>query len=362
MRIVLVTSLERGGPIEQSRLLSRELARGGASVTVVCANAGLAERLATEGVRAEVLPLRHQADATGAARIWKLSRGAHVVHAQDRRAGLWTRLGPRPRRGGIRVYTVHGLPEPYHPPPVGQAHPGLRATVLYRGLDAALCARADGIVVPSQTIASTMVARVGFPAAKIAVVPNGVEPSAPVSGAGELIGTLSLLEPVKGVDVFLRAAARLVERHPDWRFVTFGSGSQAQPLQALAHELGIAERVERPGFLPAREALERLRVYVMCSYSENAPIALLEAMAGGVPVVASAVGGVPEIVDEHTARIVPAGDPRALADAIERACTDTLGTAERVRAARERVALRFTAVRNAQAIMALYERLLARRR
>jgi glycosyltransferase involved in cell wall biosynthesis len=359
MRVALVTSIERGGPIEQALLLSRGLAQAGASVLVTCASPELAERFAAGGVRAEVAPLRHQADAVGAARVWRLARGFDVVHAHDRRAGLWVRIGPRPRRRGIRVYTVHGLPEPYHPPPAGRERPGWRAALLYRGLDAHLCARADAVIVPSRTVADDLAARLGYPTDKLTVVPNGVEPPPFALGAGELIGTFSLLEPVKGIDVFLRAVVPLSRAHPDWRFVTFGVGSDAQRLDTLAHELGLADRLERPGFIPSAQALSRLRVYVLSSYAENAPLALLEAMARGVPVVASAVGGVPEIVDESVARMVPAGDPQALAKAIEQACADAAGTAARVRAAHARVMERFTAARNARAIAELYERLLA---
>jgi glycosyltransferase involved in cell wall biosynthesis len=330
-------------------------------VLVTCANPELAERFASGGVRAEVLPLRHQLDGAGAARVWRLARGADVVHAQDRRAGLWTRVGPRPRRGGVRVYTVHGLPEPYHPAPVGQERPGWRARLLYRGLDARLSARADAVIVPSRAIAGDLITRLGYPAEKLVVIPNGIELPPPAPDGGKLIGTLSLLEPVKGIDIFLRAAANLAVRHPDWRFATFGSGSDAERLSALTRELGLTELVQRPGFVPAQEALRQLRVYVMCSYSENAPLALLEAMASGVPVVASAVGGVPEIVDESVARMVPAGDPQALANAIEQVCADSTETQVRVRAARERVEQRFTAESNADTVADLYERLLASR-
>jgi glycosyltransferase involved in cell wall biosynthesis len=348
-------------------LLSRGLAKLGASVLVTCANAELAESFATEGVRAEVAPLRHQADLPGAARVARLARGADVVHAHDRRAGLWTRLAPRPRRGGVRVYTTHGLPEPYLPPPAGPSRPGLRATLLYRGLDAALSARSDAIVVPSQAIARTLIERVGYPAGKIVVVPNGIELQARTAvdaahttadGTG-LIGTLSLLEPVKGLEVFLRAAALLAEGHPEWRFAVYGSGSQAEPLKALARELGLDERLRWPGFVPSERALATLRVFVICSYVENAPLALLEAMASGVPVVASSVGGIPEIADEGVARMIAPGDPPALAGAIERTLLDADETASRTQAARRRVEERFTAERNARTLSELYARLLA---
>jgi glycosyltransferase involved in cell wall biosynthesis len=358
MRVVLVTSIDRGGPIEQSLLLAHGLARRGASVQVTCANAHLAERFACDGVRAEVLPLRHQADARGAARVWRLARGADVIHAHDRRAGLWTRLGPRPRSGGIRVYTAHGIPEVYHPPPVGSGHPGLRATLLYRGLDASLCARSDAVIVPSRAVAEDLATRLGYHRNKLVVIPNGIKVPGTTTTGGLLIGTFSVLEPFKGIDMFLRATARLAPNHPDWQFVVFGSGSQASQLTILADDLGIADRVERPGFVPGSEALSRMRVYVLSSYWENAPMALLEAMAAGVPVVATAVDGVPEIVDDTTAQLVPAGDPAALAVAIERLCADEKLRDAQVRAARLRVEQHFTAERNTEAIGALYERLL----
>ena len=72
---------------------------------------------------------------------------------QDRRSGLWVRLGPRPRPGGLRVYTIHGLPDEYLGLPGQPASPGIRARFAYRGLDAALCRRADVIFVPSRAFA-----------------------------------------------------------------------------------------------------------------------------------------------------------------------------------------------------------------
>jgi len=362
VRVVLVTTIDRGGPIEQSLLLARGLAGKGASVLVTCENAELAERFSGGGVEAEVVPIRHQADLAGARRVWRLSKGADVVHAHDRRAGLWVRIGPRPRPGGIRVYTSHGIPEPYRPPPVGPERQSLKDVVLYKYLDSSLCARVDAVIVPSRAVADDHVRRLGFPQEKMVVIPNGVELPPFEPGRGDLVGTFSVLETYKGIDVFLRAAAELGERHPEWRFAAFGSGSQERELKALASELGIAERVHMPGYVAGPEALARLRVYVLCSYWENAPMALLEAMASGVPVVASAVDGVPEIVDDSVARMIPSGDPHALAAAVEELCADEQLSARLVAAARERVQERYTAERNANAIGELYERLLARRR
>lgn len=361
MRVVLVTTLERGGPIEQCLLLAGALAAGADDVLAVCANGELAERFRAAGAAAEVVPFRNQADAAAARRVWRLARGADVVHAHDRRSGLWVRIGPRPRAGGLRVYTAHGIPFEYHPPPAGPARPGLKATVLYRGLDSALSARCDAVIVPSRAVADDLVARLGYPREKLHVIPNGIELPPFEPGGGDLIGTLSVLERFKGIDVFLRAAAELGALHPEWRFAAFGVGSDEERLRGIAASLPLDGRLEWPGFVPFPEALARLRVYVLSSYWENAPMALLEAMAAGVPVVATGVYGVPEVVDDTVAEVVPPGDPSALAGAIERLVEDAAHRDQLVRAARERVESRFTAKRNAAAIRDLYERLLARR-
>jgi glycosyltransferase involved in cell wall biosynthesis len=360
MRIVFVTSLDRGGPIEHTLCLSGALAAEGADVGVVCADPAVTSRFASIGVQARHIPLRRSFDPSAARRIWRYARGADVVHAQDRRSGLWVRLGPRPRPGGIRVYTVHGLPDEYLPPPVGPSYAGLRATIAYRGLDAFLCRRGEAVIVPSRAVERLLVERLRFPPRKLAVIPGGVAPppSSPVEPNGTLVGTVNTLEPVKGLDVFLRAAARLSDARPNLRFAIIGTGSAQDRLRALAESLGIAARVEFPGHLPKDQALERLSVFVLSSYMENCPMALLEAMAAGVPAVATRVGGVPEIAVDGTAQLVEPGDEAALAAGIDRLLDDPALRERQALAARERILRRFTAAESARATLALYEALL----
>ena len=124
MRVALVTSLERGGPLEHAIVLARGLVAAGAEVLAVCATAAAARRFTAAGARALVLPLRHQLDLVQAVRVRRALAGSDVVHAQDRRSGLWTRALPGPA-GAVRVYTVHGLPDAYLPPPAGQARPSV---------------------------------------------------------------------------------------------------------------------------------------------------------------------------------------------------------------------------------------------
>ncbi len=133
-----------------------------------------------------------------------------------------------------------------------------------------------------------------------------------------VVGTLSVLEPVKGLDVFLRAAARVAASRPDVRFVINGTGSLGDELRALAAGLGLAERVSFPGHVPAAEALAGMSVFALPSYMETSGLALMEAMAAGVPSVATAVGGVPETAAGGAAELVAPGDAGALAAAIAR--------------------------------------------
>lgn len=355
MRVLQVTSLAGGGPLEHSLVLSRALRDAGAAVSAVCAEEGIAARFAEAGAEAEVLPLSGPTDLRGGRRLRRFSHSFDVIHAQDRRSGLWTRTWP-PRRGQVRVYTVHGLPDPYLPPPIGVARPGLRDRAAYRGLDSWLARRCDAVISPSMFLAEQLVGRLGYPAEQISVVPNGVEPL-PEIPPGELIGTISLLQPVKGLDVFVRAAALVHEQRPGARFAVFGTGPTGPALEAQAHELGMGEALSFPGHVPVLDALRSLRLYVLCSWLENCPMSLLEAMAAGRPAVASAVGGVPEIAGDAVPLVRP-GDEHALAREILR-LLESAEHAEKVgRRSRERLLAGFTAERNAAELLALYERLL----
>jgi glycosyltransferase involved in cell wall biosynthesis len=348
MRVALVCSLETGGPLEHTLVLAGALVRAGVEVRAVCASPAVAGRFAAAGAEPRVAPLRRPGDLAGARRLHAALAGADVVHAQDRRSGLWTRL--LPRRAPV-VYTVHGLPEAYLPPPAGPGRPGARGALAYRGLDAALARwRTDALIVPSRALAATLERRLGFP--PMTVIPNGIEPGAALPARGGAVGTLSVLEPVKALDTFLEAAARLAPGRPGLELAIFGSGSLAGPLRAQADALGL--RVYMPGHVPPRTALSRLAVLALPSLMENSPMALLEAMAAGVPVVASAVGGVPELAPPGTAVLVPPRDPAALAAGIERLLDDADVREAQVAAARARVEEHFTADRMARDTLAVY--------
>lgn len=359
MKVGLVTSLDSGGPVEHALVLAQGLSDAGIAVRAVCATSTLATRFAATGAEVVVLPLRSAWDLPRGLGVRHATLDVDVIHAQDRCAGLWTRVLPRSRETGL-VYTVHGLPDPYLPPPAGPGRPGLRAMLAYRGLDAALTRRADCVVTPSSAVAEALVSRLGYPKGALIVIGNGVR-LRPLSPPGAAVGTLSVLEPVKGLDIFLHAARRLAFERPGLPIVVFGAGSQEATLRRLSRDLGIADRVEFAGHTRADDALARLAVLALPSLMENGPMAMLEAMAAGVPVVASRVGGIPAMAPAGTASLVPAGNAEALGDAIGALLDDAPGRGAQAAHARAHVEREASQAVMTERIVAVYHRARAAR-
>jgi glycosyltransferase involved in cell wall biosynthesis len=181
-------------------------------------------------------------------------------------------------------------------------------------------------------------------------------------GDGPVIGTVSHLIPWKGQEIFLRAAAQLLQAHPGWRFVVVGDPifqfrTERERLERLAGELGISDRVTFAGHredIPA--VMSALDLFVLPSLYEPFGRVLIEAMGARKPVVASRAGGVPEIVlDGETGVLVPPGEPEALADAIADLVVDR-ERAERLAAAgRARVEKHFSLEATVQGVLEAYE-------
>ena len=149
--------------------------------------------------------------------------GVDVVHAQDRRAGLWTRLLP-PARAAV-VFTVHGLPEPFLPPPAGSERPGLRARLAYRGVDALLARRADAVITVSHAVERELVTRLGWPAERITVIPNGVALEARRSrSAASSSGRSPASRRSRGSTSSWRRRRLLAATRPATRFALYGAG------------------------------------------------------------------------------------------------------------------------------------------
>jgi glycosyltransferase involved in cell wall biosynthesis len=165
------------------------------------------------------------------------------------------------------------------------------------------------------------------PQARVAVVPNAVVVPSQAAGRAEAgrILFLGRIEAAKGVAELLEAAALLAPRFPQLRLVLAGTGERDAWRQA-AQARGIGDRVELPGWLDAsaRDAeLARAAIFCLPSHAEGLPMSLLEAMASGRAVVASAVGGIPEALrDGENGLLVPPCDAQALAAALARLLAD----------------------------------------
>ncbi len=205
----------------------------------------------------------------------------------------------------------------------------------------AACARLARVVTVSEAAARALVG-VGVPRQHISLIPPGVAPRAAVSPAPEkpVVGAVSRLSREKNVALLLEAFTLIVKKLPEARLEIFGDGPERTSLEALAAKLGIARATTFHGYVERAMETARFSVCVVPSAREAFGMAALEAMSRGIPVVATRVGGLPEVIEDgETGRLVPQNDARVITDAAlellgdkERAAR--MGEAGRLRAAR----------------------------
>jgi len=314
------------------------------------------------GLPFRTLPGRTFAPAAlPALRRWLLAERVDVLHAHLPLPGALARLAAR-GTGTRVVYTEHTTQDVYHP--------------LTRWLNAASYAWQDAVVAVSDPVRASAVQSIGGRAERrIAVVPNGVDLSALDRQAARAPrpwppcrrGALRVLVPaslqvVKGHDVLVAALSRLRDGRPLDVWLA-GEGPERSRIARAAARAGLggAVRLHLLGRRPDVFALMRAAdMVVLPSRREGLPLALLEARALGRAVIASAVGGVPDVVrPEEDGLLVPAADPIALARALSRlaaspALRERLGAAA-ARCARERFDVRHTVA----SLEALYRRVSA---
>jgi glycogen synthase len=260
-----------------------------------------------------------------------------IVHVHDWMAGD-AGMGLADRRGLPLVATIHATER--------GRHQGWLPGELSRRIDAqehALVHTARRVITCSRWMRAKVTATFRLPPGKVAVAPNGVgdEDVPGVEAAGTNPGTPVIafagrLEYEKGVHVLLEAVAGLDHAH----VVLAGQGTRQEALERQAAGLGLAERVRFAGFLDRGELAALYRgatVVAVPSLYEPFGLVALEAMYAGAPVVASRVGGLPEVLGDGAGLLVPADDPVVLARALRQVLTDgglaaSLGTAGRRRA------------------------------
>ncbi len=315
------------------------------------------EQLREDGVRVIELRRRGRADLAAWLPLCRVLRETDVLHAHMFGSNVWaSMLGP-----ALRVPVVISHEHAF-------AHSGGR---FQAGFDRHLVARGSRVLIaPSPTVRERMVRQDGVPAERVLVLPNGVETRAPTPGRdlrtelgipadALVVGSVGSLRRVKRFDVLIAAADRLRRTHPGVRVVIAGDGPERPGLTHAIADRGLEGTVR---LLGARsdvpDVLAACDVAVTCSDAEASPLAIMEYMGAGLPTVATAVGGIPDvIVDGAHGTLVARRDPEALAGAIAALLDDPERRRALGGAAAERRRAEFDLPVMVRRVEQLYERL-----
>ncbi len=286
----------------------------------------------------------------------------HILHAHLFGSNTWARL--LGTLAGVPVIIAHEH---------GSAKAGHEIW-----LDRLLYRLGDAVVVPSEASKRFLIEREHLPARAVSVVYNGVDTAQfarhesvavlrralDLDPAAVLIGSVGRLSADKGgQDSLIQALAQVRQTQPQVGLVFVGDGPLRPDLEALAAQLGLGSTVQFTGVRPdVARLLGALDLFVLPSLHEALPIAVLEAMAVGLPVVTTRVGGVPEVVqDGRNGLLVPPGDSAALAAALLRLVSDPGYAATLGAAGQARVRAEFTLEAMVAQVDQLYRRLTARK-
>jgi glycosyltransferase involved in cell wall biosynthesis len=276
-----------------------------------------------------------------------------VIHGHGAKGGAYARLTARAlMRSGRRVacyYTPHG----------GSLHydPATLSGRLSMEAERKLTEFTSGLIFESIYSARVFASQVGSPSCRTRVIHNGLLPEelAPRSlhpDAAEFL-FIGELRHLKGVDVLLEALS-LVRGEIDARLAIVGDGPDGEALRATASAMGLDGAVRFLGAMPVRDAFALGRCLIVPSRAESFPYIVLEAAGAGLPLVATAVGGVPEIVLGTDTTLIPAEDSEALADAMLSWLRNPSAAEARAHRLRASVARRFTVSGMAQAVLEFY--------
>ena len=294
-----------------------------------------------------------------------------IVHAHSSKAGIISSLAcctPHHARCTL-IYTAHGwvFQEPLSP---------LRR-LLYLWMEKIAARERKATIVLSESEKKIALANHLGSNASLVVIPNGVScpPKMfdrdraraeisrliPIDSSTRLLGAVANLYPAKGLDTLVAAAGIVYDLYPDVHFIIAGEGPERKKIEREIRSRNLDEivrligKISDPGqFLPAFD------IFVLSSRKEGLPFALLDAAAAGLPIVATRVGGIPEVLrDETDALLVAPDDPSGLAKAILQLLDDPRLSARLAVSAKDRICSSFTLDRMLRETAALYDRLLS---
>ena len=289
----------------------------------------------------------------------------HIVHTHTAKAGALGRAAAFVTGVPLVIHTFHGS--------VFSGYFGATGTRVYRFIEKALSRITDAVVAISPAVAREIGAEGLSPRYGIHMIPLGLEldrflrtrprgalrARLGLEAETKLVGCVGRLAPIKDIPTLVAAFGHLENAH----LVLVGDGPERPRLEALARESALASRVHFAGFLAGLENVyPDLDLVVNCSRNEGTPVALIEAMAARVPVVATAVGGTPDLLrGGDLGTLVPPKDPGALAHAISKILAEPTESASRAERARESVLETHRADRLVADIESFYGTLLERK-
>jgi glycosyltransferase involved in cell wall biosynthesis len=289
-------------------------------------------------------------------------RGIDIVHTYGFYANVFAILPARMARGPLVVASIRDT--------------GVYLTEMQKRVQRLVCRFADHILVNAEAVKSWLV-QTGYRPDKITVIHNGIVPVVPPPGITpealrrdlgfrsdtSIVAVHCRLSEMKGIDYFLDAASLILERFPHTRFLVIGDGNHKKSLEEHAARAGIQDRVVFTGFrLDMSALLSAITISVSPSLSEGLSNSLLEALAAAIPVVATRVGGNPELIlDGVTGLLIPPRDPVALAAAVSRLLADPDFGTSLGRAGREMILSRFSMAQAVRRTELFYQDLFERR-
>lgn len=306
--MLVSNGLGYGGAERVVQALAEDFIEAGEQVSVVATTRGgpIADQLTRAGVHVTVLGIRSSVDARVPAALAKLAlaRGAEVLHSHLAVSDIATAAAGLLLPGVKRISTVH--------------NPGVELDRLKAGLWRRALTRFHRVLAVSEAVQDSLPRGLPIQVVQPSLIdPRQVHASRAQArtalGIGPdvpLVLAVGRLAPIKGFDVLARAARRLLT--PGARVLVIGDGKEQARLQQLGGLTLVGARDNIEDLLPAAD------VIACPSRSEGFPQVPLQAMAAGLPVVATPVGGTPEIVqDDITGRLVPVENPQALAQALD---------------------------------------------
>ena len=309
-----------------------------------------ARELEARGVPLDGLRLRADVDPIAHAQVtaYLARRRPQILHTHLVHADVYGQIAGATTRVPLRLSTKHGFN-------------WFRESRFFGLADRAVASLAHVHVAISKGLARYLAEVEGFDEGGFEIVHYGItadEGAAPYAGTEPRVVCVGRLIPVKGHLVLLRAVADARRRVPGLSLDLAGHGPLEPALKSYVRELGLADAVRFLGYVsPVQQAIESAAIVVVPSLGEGFGMVALEAMERSRPVVASAVGGLPEIVvDGESGLVVPQGDAGALTEALVQLASDLPRAAEMGLAGRRRAIESFTPDRTTARIEELYRR------